>query len=138
MNYLTKEEYIVMMSDREFIGEVPHEKQTNFEYVYACYVSRACAAIRTATRGRIDKMATVPEEVKNLCCELINYLHENDWTKKGVSSRSQTAGSVSESENYTVKTLADCEKDIDNMIYDYLCYVYNDNGVSLLYRGCGD
>lgn len=136
MKYLTIEEYGLMIGQKEFTGEVPHEKQSNTNYIYMCHASRAFSIIRTATRGRIDKMSSVPEEVKNLCCELINYLHKNDFSEAKVSSRSQNTGGVNESESYAVKTLADCEKEIEQLIFDYLGFIFDDNGIPLLYRGC--
>ena len=53
-----------------------------------------------------------------------------------VSSRSQSAGGVSESESYVTKTDVELQADIDNMISDYLMAETDDNGTPLLYRGC--
>lgn len=97
-------------------------------------IDRACGIIDNATHNRIECMAEVPQKVKPLCRDLLEYLVENN-TVKIVTSRSQSAGGVSESESYATKTADDVYGDIQNMIYDYLLNVTDDNGISLLYRG---
>ena len=100
------------------------------------YIHRACGLIDNATHRRIEKMASVPERVKALCRDLIEYLAINAITEKVVTSKSQSSGPVSESESYAVKTKEEQAQDIDNMIYDYLMSVNDDNRTPLLYRGC--
>lgn len=97
-------------------------------------IDRACGVIDNATHNRIVCMKEVPQKVKPLCRDLLEYLVENN-TVKIVTSRSQSAGGVSESESYATKTADDVYGDIQNMIYDYLLNVTDDNGISLLYRG---
>lgn len=97
-------------------------------------IDRACGIIDNATHNRIECMAEVPQKVKPLCRDLLEYLVENN-TVKIVTSRSQSAGGVSESESYATKTADDVYGDIQNMIYDYLLNVTDDNGIPLLYRG---
>ena len=97
---------------------------------------RACGIIDNATPNRIEGMAEVPQRAKALCRELVEYLARNDTTEIAVTSRSQSAGGVSESESYATKTADDVYSDIQNMIYDYLLNVTDDNGTPLLYRGC--
>lgn len=97
-------------------------------------IDRACGVIDNATHNRIEYMAEVPQKVKPLCRDLLEYLVENN-TVKIVTSRSQSAGGVSESESYATKTADDVYGDIQNMIYDYLLNVTDDNGTPLLYRG---
>jgi hypothetical protein len=80
-------------------------------------------------------MAKVPTKVKPLCRDLIEYLVENNSIKI-ITSKSQSAGGVSESESYATKTTDDVYGDIQNIIYDYLGNETNDNGTPLLYRGC--
>ena len=99
-------------------------------------IDRACGVIDNATHNRIEYMADVPRMAKALCRDLVEYLARNDTTEIAVTSRSQSAGGVSESESYATKTADDVYSDIQNMIYDYLLNVTDDNGTSLLYRGC--
>ena len=99
-------------------------------------IDRACGVIDNATHNRIDCMAEVPQRAKALCRDLVEYLARNDTTEIAVTSRSQSAGGVSESESYATKTVDDIYGDIQNMIYDYLLNVTDDNGTPLLYRGC--
>lgn len=102
------------------------------------YSLRTFAIIREKTHGRIDKMETVPEEVKHLCRDLIEYMFHNVTTDRTVASVSQSQGGASESKSYVNKTTADIEEEINNIIYDYLASVTNDKGIPLLYRGCCD
>ena len=98
-------------------------------------VDRACGVIDNATHNRIEYMANVPQRAKALCRDLVEYLARNDTTEISVTSRSQSAGGVSESESYETKTADDMYGDIQNMIYDYLLNVTDDKGTPLLYRG---
>ena len=103
---------------------------------YARFSDRAFGIVDNATHNRIEGMADVPQRAKALCRDLVEYLARNDTTEIAVTSRSQSAGGVSESESYVVKTADDAYGDIQNMIYDYLLNVTDDNGTPLLYRGC--
>ena len=100
------------------------------------FSDRAFGIVDNATHNRIEYMADVPQRAKALCRDLVEYLARNDTTEIAVTSRSQSAGGVSESESYATKTADDVYSDIQNMIYDYLLNVTDDNGTSLLYRGC--
>ena len=99
-------------------------------------IDRACGIIDNATHNRIEGMAEVPQRAKALCRDLVEYLARYSTSDMVVSSRSQSAGGVSESESYATKTADDVYGDIQNMIYDYLLNVTDDNGIPLLYRGC--
>ena len=99
-------------------------------------IDRACGIIDNSTHNRIDYMAEVPQRAKALCRDLLEYLARNDTTEISVTSRSQSAGGVSESESYETKTADDVYGDIQNMLYDYLGTETDDNGTPLLYRGC--
>lgn len=99
-------------------------------------IDRACGIVDNATHNRIECMAEVPQRAKALCRDLVEYLARNSTSDMVVSSRSQSAGGVSESESYATKTADDVYGDIQNMIYDYLLNVTDDNGTPLLYRGC--
>jgi hypothetical protein len=98
-------------------------------------IDRACGVIDNATHNRIERMEEVPQRAKALCRDLVEYLARNDSTEIAVTSRSQSAGGVSESESYATKTADDVYGDIQNMIYDYLGNEKTDNGTPLLYRG---
>lgn len=99
-------------------------------------IDRACGIIDNATHNRIERMAEVPRRAKALCGDLVEYLARYSTSDMVVSSRSQSAGGVSESESYVTKTDAELQADIDNMIADYLMAETDDNGTPLLYRGC--
>ena len=98
-------------------------------------IDRACGIIDNATHNRIECMAEVPQRAKALCRDLVEYLARNDTTEIAVTSRSQSAGGVSESESYATKTADDIYGDIQNMLYDYLGNEKDDKGTPLLYRG---
>ena len=57
-------------------------------------------------------------------------------SERTITRKSQSAGGVSESESYTVKTKEDFAQDIDSLVCDYLLSVRDDKGTPLLYRGC--
>lgn len=98
-------------------------------------IDRACGVIDNATHNRIEYMAEVPQRAKALCRDLVEYLARYSTSDMVVSSRSQSAGGVSESESYTTKTADDVYSDIQNMLYDYLGNEKDDKGTPLLYRG---
>lgn len=122
MIYLTYTEY-------KEIGGILEETAFNRN------IDRACGVIDNATHNRIECMAEVPQRAKALCRDLVEYLARNDTTEIAVTSRSQSAGGVSESESYATKTADDVYGDIQNMVYDYLLNVTDDNGTPLLYKG---
>ena len=100
------------------------------------YIDRACAIIDVATHNRIEAMEEVPRQAKAACRDLVEYLSNNaDTSEKTVASRSQSAGSVSESESYTIKSVDEMRNDVDNLLFDYLGSVTDNNGTPLLYRG---
>ena len=98
---------------------------------------RVTLLIDNATQGRIKKMESVPEAVKYLCRDLIEYTKNDVPDVKNVQSKSQSAGGLSESESYTVKNADEKAADIDEMMCNYLLSIKDDNGIPLLYRGCG-
>ena len=103
---------------------------------YARFSDRAFGIIDNATHNRIECMAEIPQRAKALCRDLVEYLARYSTSDMVVSSRSQSAGGVSESESYVTKTDVELQADIDNMIVDYLMAETDDNGTPLLYRGC--
>lgn len=98
-------------------------------------IDRACGIIDNATHNRIEYMANVPQMVKALCRDLVEYLARNDTTEIAVTSRSQSAGGVSESESYATKTTDEINCEMLNIVYDYLATEKDDNGTPLMYRG---
>jgi hypothetical protein len=98
-------------------------------------IDRACGVIDNATHNRIDDMAEVPQRAKALCRDLVEYLARNGTTENAVTSRSQSAGGVSESESYATKNADDVYGDVQNMLYDYLGNEKDDKGTPLLYKG---
>lgn len=99
-------------------------------------ISKVCGIIDNATHRRIECMKTIPQSVKALCRDLVEYISANSTSEKLVTSRSQSAGGVSESESYEIKSREEIQADIDNIIADYLTAETDDNGTPLLYRGC--
>lgn len=99
-------------------------------------ISKVCGIIDNATHRRIECMKTIPQSVKALCRDLVEHISANSTNEKLVTSRSQSAGGVSESESYEIKSREEMQADIDNIIVDYLAAETDDNGTPLLYRGC--
>lgn len=100
------------------------------------YSMRAFSKIRQETHGRIENMKSVPNEVKQLSRDLIEYMFYNLKSEKTIISASQSQGGSSESESYQNKTSLDIDNEISELIYDYLSAMMDDNGTPLLYRGC--
>ena len=117
-------------------GEYKDIGGTLDETAFKRNIDRACAVIDNATHNRIKCMAEVPQRAKALCRDLVEYLARYSTSDMVVSSQSQSAGGVSESESYVTKTDVELQADIDNMIADYLMAETDDNGTPLLYRGC--
>ena len=104
--------------------------------VFSRNIDRVCGIIDNATHKRVECMNTIPQSVKALCRDLVEYISANSKNEKLVTSRSQSAGGVSESESYEIKSREEIQADIDNIIADYLTAETDDNGTPLLYRGC--
>lgn len=124
MRYLTYDEYLNIGGTLE---------KTAFGRV----VDRACGIIDIYTYKRLQGEIKVSERVKACVRDLVEYL---DTYKRAsavvVTSKSQSAGGVSESESYTTKTTDDTNTDVRDIVYDYLWAEETENGVPLLYRGC--
>lgn len=123
MQYLTYEEYVE-------IGGVLEVTAFNRN------IYRACGIIDNATHNRIECMVEIPQKAKVLCRDLIEYLANDFGSSKQVSSRSQSAGGVSESESFVIRSTEERAGEIDDMVKDYLLNEFDDNGTPLLYRGC--
>lgn len=96
-------------------------------------IDRACAMIDSRTQSRLECFEEIPRIVKVVCADLIEYISTNT-VEKTVTSRSQSAGGVSESESYAVKTVEDYSADLDR-IFEPLAVVKTKNGISITYRG---
>ena len=120
MQYLTYEEYTK-------IGGTLDETAFNRN------IDRACAMIDTRTQSRLVEFEEIPQIVKTVCADLIDYISVNTVAKT-VTSKSQSAGGVSESESYAVKTADNYATDLER-IFEPLCVVKTKNGISVLYKG---
>jgi glutamyl-tRNA reductase len=122
MIYLTYEDY-------KTIGGTLDETAFNRN------IDRACAMIDTRTQSRLKAFEEIPKIVKTVCADLLEYISTNTVAKT-VQSKSQSAGGVSESESYVIRSTEERAGEINDMVFDYLGMVTDDNGTLLLYRGC--
>lgn len=122
MQYLTFEEYANLGGTLE-------------KTAFARNIDRCCLMIDNHTHGRFKDFVKLPQELKILCRDLVEYISYNVVEKPALSSKSQSAGGVSESESYTVKTADEFASDIDTMLLDYLSQVKTVEGTPVLYRG---
>jgi hypothetical protein len=124
MQYLTYEEYI----------GIGGENALNLA-AFNRNIDRACTMIDIRTQSRLESFGdNIPLIVKIVCADLVEYIATNTVEKPFVTSKSQSAGGVSESENYAVKTAEDFANDLDR-IFEPLAVVKTKNGISVLYRG---
>ena len=96
-------------------------------------IDRACAMIDNRTQSRLECFEKIPQIVKVVCADLVDYIATNT-VEKTVTSKSQSAGGVSESESYATKTAEDYSADLDR-IFEPLAVVKTENGISITYRG---
>lgn len=122
MIYLTFEEYTDMGGILELTA-------------FNRFIDRSCGIIDNAIHHRLDSAKEISRKVKACTRDLIEYLAKNEEIGI-VTSRSQSAGGVSESESFLTKTADDVYGDIQNILYDYLASEADENGTPLLYRGC--
>lgn len=120
MQYLTYEEYSSLGGELSLTA-------------FNRNIDRACAMIDNRTQLRLECFEEIPQIVKVVCADLVDYISTNT-VEKTVTSRSQSAGGVSESESYAVKTAEDYSADLDR-IFEPLAVVKTENGISILYRG---
>ena len=99
-------------------------------------IDRACGIIDNATHNRIECMEEIPQRAKALCMDLVEYLANDFGSSKQISNHSQSAGGVSESESFVIRSIEERAGEIDDMVKDYLLNEVDDNGTPLLYRGC--
>lgn len=98
-------------------------------------VDRACAFIDASTQNRLQSVLEVSTKVKACVRDLVEYLANNLSSGKSVTSKSQSAGGVSESESYANKTTDELNAEMLCIVYDYLIGEKDDNGTPLMYRG---
>ena len=123
MVYLTYEEYITIGGTLDLTA-------------FNSSIDRVCGIIDNATQSRIKGMKTVPDKVKPLCRDILEYFASDFGSSKQVSNHSQSAGGVSESESFVIRSIEERAGEIDDMIKDYLLNEVDDHGTPLLYRGC--
>ena len=122
MQYLTYEEYT------EIGGKLD---LTAFER----YIDRACGFVDLHTQSRLQSVLEVSQRVKACVRDLVEYLANNLSSAKAVTSKSQSAGGVSENESYATKTTDEINCEMLNIVYDYLISEKDDYGTPLMYRG---
>lgn len=121
MQYLSYEEYLE-------IGGTIEETAFNRN------IDRACAMIDVRTQSRLEAFAEIPQIVKIVCVDLVDYISSNSVEKPFMTSRSESAGVISESVSYAVKTAEDYASDLDR-IFEPLGSVKTANGIRIDYLG---
>ena len=122
MIYLTYEQY------KEIGGTL---EKTAFER----NIDRACGIVDLYTLCRLQNVSEISVAVKACVRDLVEYLASNVSGGKSVTSKSQSAGGVNESESYATKTTAEINAEMLNIVYDYLATETDDRGTPLMYRG---
>lgn len=98
-------------------------------------IDRACAFIDASTQNRLQGVLEVSTKAKACVRDLVEYITSNVSSGKAVTSKSQAAGGVSESESYASKTADELNAEMLCIVYDYLIGEKDDNGTPLMYRG---
>ena len=98
-------------------------------------IDRACAFIDASTQNRLQSVLEVSRRAKACVRDLVEYIANNLSNGKAVTSKSQSAGGVSESENYSTKTTDEINAEMLCIVYDYLVTEKDDCGTPLMYRG---
>lgn len=122
MQYLTYEEYSSLG------GELP---LTAFNR----NIDRACGFIDLHTQSRLQRVSEVSQRAKACVRDLVEYLAKNVSSGRMITSKSQSAGGVSESESYATKTTDEMNCEMLNIVYDYLATEKDDCGTPLMYGG---
>lgn len=121
MVYLTYEEYVALGGTISLAA-------------FQRNIDRACNMMDVSTHSRLECFEKLPPIVKVVCADLVDYISTNKVSNPLLSSKSQSAGGVSESESYAVKTAEDYAADLDR-IFEPLATIKTKNGISVLYRG---
>lgn len=98
-------------------------------------IDRACGIVDLHTQSRLQSVLEVSQRVKACVRDLVEYLASNMSSGKAVTSKSQSAGGVSESESYATKNTDEINAEMLNIVYDYLATEKDDCGTPLMYRG---
>lgn len=98
-------------------------------------IDRACGFVDLHTKSRLQSVLEVSQRTKACVRDLVEYLANNLSGAKAVTSKSQSAGGVSESESYATKTDDEINAEMLNIVYDYLATETDDNGTPLMYQG---
>lgn len=123
MRYLTYDEYISVGGTLD-------------EAAFVRVVDRACGYIDGYTQKRLRGVTVLSDGVKACVRDLCECISAHDGTTAHtIVSRSQSAGSVSESVSYSEKSTDEMHVDARYIIYDYLWEEEDDNGTPLLYKG---
>lgn len=122
MQYLTYEEYQEIGGTLDFTA-------------FKRNIDRACGIIDLHTQSRLQSVLEVSTKVKACVRDLVEYLANNVSSGKAVTSKSQSAGGVSESESYANKTVDEINAEMLCIVYDYLISEKDDCGTPLMYRG---
>ena len=121
MTYLTYTEY------KELGGSID-------ETAFNRNIDRACAMIDIRTQSRLETFEEIPQIVKVVCRDLVDYISTNSVEKPIVTSKSESQGPISESISYATKTAEDYSADLDR-IFEPLGLVKTKNGIQIDYRG---
>ena len=97
-------------------------------------IDRACAMIDIRTQSRLECFKDIPQIVKMVCRDLVDYISVNSVEKPIVTSKSESQGPISESISYATKTAEDYSADLDR-IFEPLGLVKTKNGIQIDYRG---
>ena len=97
-------------------------------------IDRACAMIDIRTQLRLETFEEIPQIVKVVCRDLVDYISTNSVEKPIVTSKSESQGPISESISYATKTAEDYSADLDR-IFEPLGLVKTKNGIQIDYRG---
>lgn len=122
MQYLTYEEY------KEIGGSLDLT-------AFSRNIDRACGVVDLYTKRRLQSVISIPARAKACVRDLVEYLASNVSNGKMLTSKSQSAGGVSESESYGAKGIEEAEAEMMYIIYDYLICGFDDCGTPLMYRG---
>ena len=98
-------------------------------------IDRACGFVDLHTQSRLQCVLEVSQRAKACVRDLVEYIANNLSSGRAVTSKSQSAGGVSESESYANKTTDELNAEMLNIVYDYLATEKDDCGTPLMYRG---
>ena len=97
-------------------------------------IDRAGGVIDIRTQSRLETFEEIPQIVKVVCRDLVDYISTNSVEKPIVTSKSESQGPISESISYATKTAEDYSADLDR-IFEPLGLVKTKNGIQIDYRG---